>query len=360
MYMHEAFDYDIGNDCINDGNGVYYDGSYYNNDGENIVFELCSDGVFLHFYNTDDNPLSVIHYNLPECHIMRKVFGFDMSILSGDDVEALIDIVDGKRYYGDFDPGVINMSKDEFSEVIERCIGYMRGINCDGGICGRCFLVDDGHAVVSVWWDGNPSVEQLRQICVNLSMEYNINYNMFLIALPHGFIKLSELRDGMEIDDMGRIKELHQIHNLPSKEKRKELQGWMDIHNKVVRDKLGYRDHDGNIRTDREPMTMAQYHSLIYQEDVNNNEDNIIEMRNIRLNEHQLRSLVNEGVKLVLKELFDGDGDYMFGDDKPDDLLGRIADDEREEEEYCKELMAGEYNPSDYEYEDEPNAWLYR
>lgn len=128
----------------------------------------------------------------------------------------------------------------------------------------KMFLVDDGHAVVSIWWDGNPSVK------------YNINYNMFLIALPHGFIKLSELRDGMEIDDMDRIKELHQIYNLPPKEKHKKLQDWMGMHNKLMNDKLAYRDHEGNIRTDREPMTMAQYHSLIYQENVNNNEDNIV------------------------------------------------------------------------------------
>lgn len=356
--MSEMFNYDISDDCINDGNEIHYNGSYYNNDDENIVFKLCSDGLFLHFYNTDENPLSVIHYNLPECHVMREVFGFDMSVLSSIDAEALIDIVGGKRYYGDFDPGIINMTEEEFSEVIERCRRYMRGINCENGICGRCFLVDDGNAVVSIWWDGNPSVEKLRHICVNLSMEYNINYNMFLIALPHGFIKLSELRDGMEIDDMCRIKKLHQIHNLPPKEKRKELQGWMDIHNKVVHNKLAYRDHGGNIRTDREPMTMAQYHSLIYQENVNNNEDNIVGMKNIRLNERQFRSLINESVKLVLNELLDSD--YILDDDKTDELLGMFADDERDEEEYYKDLTAGEYNPINDEYEDEPNAWLYR
>ena len=97
--MSEMFNYDISDDCISDGNEIHYNGSYYNNDDENIVFKLCSDGLFLHFYNTDENPLSVIHYNLPECHVMREVFGFDMSVLSSIDAEALIDIVGGKRYY---------------------------------------------------------------------------------------------------------------------------------------------------------------------------------------------------------------------------------------------------------------------
>lgn len=358
VYMSEMFNYDISDDCINDGNEIHYNGSYYNNDDENIVFELCSDGVFLHFYNTDENPLSIIHYNLPECHVMREVFGFDMSVLSSIDAEALIDIVGGKRYYGDFDPGIINMTEEEFSEVIEICRGYMRNINCENGICGRCFLVDDGHAVVSIWWDDKPNVEQLRKICGNLSMKYNIGYDTFLIALPHGFIKLVELSDDMKIDDIDRINDLHQIHNLPPKEKHKKLQGWIDMHNKLMNDKLAYRDHEGNIRTDREPMTMAQYHSLIYQENVNNNEDNIVGMKNIRLNENQFRSLINESVKLVLNELLDSD--YILDDDKTDELLGMFADDEMDEEEYYKDLMAGEYNPIDDEYEDEPNAWTYR
>lgn len=254
----------------------------------------------------------------------------------------------GYRYdgYGYFDLGVINMTEEEFSEVIERCgdicvISIVRTAYVED-----VFLVDDGHAVVSIWWDDK------------LNVEYNINYNMFLIALPHGFIKLSELRDGMEIDDMDRIKELHQIYNLPPKEKHKKLKGWMDMHNKLMNDKLAYRDHEGNIRTDKGPMTMAQYHSLIYQENVNNNEDNIVGMKNIRLNERQFRSLINESVKLVLNELLDSD--YILDDDKKDELLGMFADDERDEEEYYKDLMAGEYNPINDEYEDEPNAWLYR
>ena len=358
LYMSDGY--------INDGNEIHYNGSYYNNDDENIVFELCSDGLFLHFYNTDENPLSVIHHNLPECHVMREVFGFDMSVLSSVDAEALIDIVGGNRDYGYFDPGIINMTEDEFSEVIERCRGYVRNINRENGICGRCFLVDDGHAVVSIWWDDNPNVEQLRKICGNLSREYNISYDTFLIALPHGFIKLGELSDGMEIDDIGRINDLHQIHNLPPKEKHKKLQGWMGMHNKLMNDKLAYRDHEGNIRTDREPMTMAQYHSLIYQENVNNNEDNIVGMKKIRLNEHQFRSLINESVKIVLNELLDSDDmlydDYMVDDydDKPDELLGMFADDIRDEDEYYKDLTAGEYNPLDDYWEDEHNAWEWR
>ena len=81
-------------------------------------------------------------------------------------------------------------------------------------------------------------------------------------------------------------------------------------------------------------------------------------LKNIRLNERQFRSLINESVKLVLNELLDSD--YILDDDKTDELLGMFADDERDEEEYYKDLTAGEYNPINDEYDDEPNAWLYR
>lgn len=71
-------------------------------------------------------------------------------------------------------------------------------------------------------------------------------------------------------------KELKAIHNLPPEEKHKKMKGWMGINNKVINDKLAYRDHDGNIRSDKEPMTMAQYHSLIYQESKKNTKNIII------------------------------------------------------------------------------------
>ena len=85
-------------------------------------------------------------------------------------------------------------------------------------------------------------------------------------------------------------------------------------------------------------------------------------MENLRLNENQLKTLIGESVRLILKEVFDGDSDYVFNNEPeeiPDELMAKITDDDREEDEYYKELMAGEYNPSDYEYEDEPNSWWY-
>lgn len=181
-------------------------------------------------------------------------------------------------------------------------------------------------------------------------------FYIYYYSSKYIYVYMSEMFNYDISDDC--INDGNEIHNLPPKEKHKKPQGWIGMHNKLMNDKLAHRDHEGNIRTDREPMTMAQYHSLIYQENINNNEDNIVGMKNIRLNEHQFRSLINESVKLVLNELLDSD--YILDDDKSDELLGMFADDERDEEEYYKGLMAGEYNPIDDEYEDEPNAWMYR
>ena len=82
-------------------------------------------------------------------------------------------------------------------------------------------------------------------------------------------------------------KELKAIHNLPPEEKHKKLKGWRDINNKVINDKLAYRDHEGNIRSNKEPMTMAQYHSMIYQEEERH-------IKNIIITEEQYNRLFEQ------------------------------------------------------------------
>lgn len=134
-------------------------------------------------------------------------------------------------------------------------------------------------AFIAIWDEEDITQQNIKKLEYAWGKDI---YNYFLVtesneqsATRYGIFNMPTLREWMNGEtnyngkkDAEEKERFKCLHLMVPEEKWKNMKGWRDAHNKIMNDKLSYRDHDGNIRTDIEPMTLAQYHNMIYQENI--------------------------------------------------------------------------------------------
>lgn len=191
----------------------------------------------------------------------------------------------------------------------------------------------DPLSFIAFWDDDDVTIQNIKKLAKEFGKDV---YNYFIVtetnrqsASRYGLFNMPTLGEYLRgevqcepSNNSNEKEELLNIHLMKPQDKWKALDknGFLSARNNKLYKKLAYRDHDGNIRTDKEPMTMAQYHNLIYQE----NKTNTLPKK-ILMTESQLTLLLEgaetKNMRLAKHYLYDNMG---YNEQQAMQLIGQI------------------------------------
>lgn len=259
---------------MNNGKVIYGEPSQTHQD---MTYQIISDMTGIPIKDIREYQYGEYHYDEDE----------DVYYINGNAYDSY-DIEDLSTFFDEYVNEGGNLSID-LERLGDECQYFGRyWENADG----------DYYSYISIWLN-NRYNEGLADILANYDDDYgNINdYNMSESHIDDEVIKdldsivkdlggeidetylvlgnekllLSDLIDkrnkvNISNQDKEDMQQALALHMQNAQDKWENTNDFRKTRDKVNSEKLAYRDNEGNRRTDKVPMTMAQYHDMIYQE----------------------------------------------------------------------------------------------
>lgn len=225
----------------------------------------------------------------------KKYNKFYFCEYNGSHMDLKKDITAQKKGYKDYQDFINNSTETEnfYDDVDETCIELKNSIE------GRAWLKSKFLA----FWGKSISSDVINTIINFIEINFNCDFNNPHIVINNEIIDYEHYKINTNTD-LGQDKKFREIHLMNQQDKRNNLSDFRKMRGKKIKDKLG-------------DMTMAQYHSLIYQESkVNENfnlevEPNELDLSNFNKKDTLHPSIwdnndkINSKVRLKLLDISD-------------------------------------------------------